>query len=525
MRKRTIYSIIVIIALGFLLRFVHAGVNFFDDEVDWLVLVNSVSISKNCMILPLSGTGHGPLAIYLTKLSGLLFGETELGYRFIIVVFNTCMIWLIFLLTKVSLGDRAGLFAAFLAAINSFLIYYSREIGCDGYFLFISVAVIYSFFMAMESKKDFYMYLFGISVGFALLDKITILFLFPGFSLYLLIDKERREWFRKPSFYWSLLICFVLVSPYLYWLGTNEWSHFRINSGYIKFFNFPLALSVFLGSILRDGASVHMHSFGREHMSLGMGLLLISGVIFTVQKARNNHLIQLMHFLFWGIICISILFFRGWAVNFNVCILPAIILTAAFLDSLWDKRRLIKVLIVTISLIHMLYMPQYLGRIKKSYDYHSALSTTSEKIPSNVNLNIISSSLVPLVMKYKPTLVVTPNPQWDTIACYLGAQTGIKTLAPVPLIYDSVKYNKSDWERILIIDDDWNAVSPYVNWANSSDVYVSLTKQEYLRFNMNNKPVSLPVAAVLLSFNETGISSEKTLDGFEIEGFIRSSLR
>lgn len=525
MRKSTVYLLIFILALGFAVRILGSGVSFFDDEPDWLVLVNSISFNTESIHLPLSGVGHGPLAIYLTKLSGVLFGETQLGYRLIIILFNVCLIWLMFLFTKQSFGEKAGLFAAFLTAINSFLIYYSREIGCDGYFLLFCLLGIYFFLKAAESKKNFDMLVFGAFMGMAILNKITVLFLVPGFTLYLLVNKERREWFRRPSLYLSMFICFILILPYVYWLSLHQWSHFDLNSGYIKYFNFPLSSLIFLGSILRSGTFPHVNSFGREYMSLGMGLLLLIGTILTINKIRKHHVLQLMQFIFWGIIGISVLFFRGWPVNYNLCIIPAIILTAFFLDSLWCKYKLAKPLILLFFAVHLCLIPQYLNKIDEAYHYHSSLSAFSRKIPQNVNLNVISAALIPLIDQYQPTLVVTPNPEWDTIACYLGAQTGVRTLAPVPLVYDSIGFNTGDWKRILIIDEDRDALSRYTNWAQSNNDYNVQAGQELLQFDINGGKVSLPVATVLLFANGAESFSKKTFEGIKIDNFIINSLK
>lgn len=526
MRKLPVYILIAVLALGFAVRILDAGVSFFDDEPDWLVLVNSISFDKEFIHLPLSGSSHGPLGVYLTKLSSELFGKSKIGYRFILILTNTCLIWLMFLLTKRFLGEREGLFAAFLTAVNSYLIYYSREIGCDGYFLFFCMLVIYFFIKATETRRSHYMLLTGVFLGLALLNKLTFLIFIPGFAVYLLIDKERRIWFQRPSLYLSALISFVLISPYLYWLYEHQWNHIIINRHYFNFFNFPPVLPVvFLGSILKVGEYPSINSFGREYMSLGMGILLGIGIIFTLRKARHNNLIQLMHLIFWGMIGISILFWKGWPIHYNVCIIPAIVLAASFLNSIWKVHKLAKFLILFLGALHLLILPKYLTEIKKNYNYHSFLSTDSRHIPQNVNLNVISSALIPIVDKYKPTLFVTPNPKWDTISSYLGAETGIKTLAPLPLIYDSVEFRADDWRNILIIDNNVIALSKYIIWARDNKNYHLQVNKEILHFKINDKHIALPVVIALLSVNEPGLFSNKTLNDIKVDDFIINSVK
>ena len=151
MRKPTIYYFIGILLLGSFIRFVGGGVPFFDDEADFFVLIHSIDISHH--IFPLASVGHSPLSLYITKISSFVFGETRLGYRFILLTVNTILIWLVYLLARQKMGEREGIFAAFLIAFNSFIIYYSREIGCDGYFLFFLCACDLFFFQGDRNQQ------------------------------------------------------------------------------------------------------------------------------------------------------------------------------------------------------------------------------------------------------------------------------------------------------------------------------------------------------------------------------------
>jgi len=367
LKRQSLFILIGIVVLGFGLRIVGANVEIFDDEADWLVLINSISINRSFVNLPLAGVGHSPLSIYLTKLSSLLFGTTPFGYRFLNILLDTFTILLVFRLVHYALGEKEGIFAAFLTSINCFIIYYSREIGSDGGVLFFGTLVTYFFFKATQTKRVHYLLLWGFCMGLAILNKITILLLFPGFMIYLLLDKDRRKLFGDRNLYFSLLISIFLISPYLFWLYAHQWSHIGMRTDYIQFLNQPMSFLVFFGSIFKIGIYPHVNSFGREYMSLGMGLLLILGTIFTLKRFKNNNFIQLMQCIFWSIIGISILFYRAWPVHYNVCIIPAIALTASILSSIWKRQQFLKILIITFFSIHLLLLPYYLEKIRKSY--------------------------------------------------------------------------------------------------------------------------------------------------------------
>ncbi|MDF1698785.1 MAG: glycosyltransferase family 39 protein [Saprospiraceae bacterium] len=73
----------------------------------------------------------------------------------------------------------------------------------------------------MNSEHNKWLYLLGITIGFALLNKYLILL--QLFSLLLIIPFTRfKTVFKKKTFYFSLFIAFLICSPNIYWQITND---------------------------------------------------------------------------------------------------------------------------------------------------------------------------------------------------------------------------------------------------------------------------------------------------------------
>lgn len=519
MKNPKILILLLIIIAGGLLRSADIGISYFDDEPDFMVQVNSMDLNSGH--IPLAAVGHSPLSLYITKISGSLFGSNPVGHRTILLIINILLIYLIYQLARPALSQKEGLIAAFLASINCFIIYYSREIGCDGFFLFFETLIIYYFYQASTTRKNKDIILCGLFTGLGLLNKTTTIFLLPAMFIYLIISPRRRQWFKRSSLYLSITLGLLIVSPYLCWLYQNQWSHFVINSRYIEMFNWPpMSAILFFGDLgLHSSFYPHPMSFGREYMSGLMGLILVTGVVSTIHKARNNDFIMLLQLLFWSVIIISLTIFQGWSVHYNICMIPTLLLTAHAIKGVWDlKIKPVRVIIIILLSIPLANLPAGLKKIKTAYNVHSTI-LESNFFPSGASINEISNALIPLMESYRPTLVVTPNREWDTIACYLEANTGIRTLAPIPLVYDSVKFNKNQFNRVLILDSALKT-PPDHKWQEQYLKRAVSTKTESISFMFNNRPNNRYIIASLLT-----PKSKSNTDRNDLEQFVKQLVR
>ncbi|MCS6842846.1 MAG: glycosyltransferase family 39 protein [Caldilineales bacterium] len=70
---------------------------------------------------------HPPLYYWLVHLWARLFGDSEAALRSLSAVWGVALVWLVFQIGSRLHDRRTGLIAAFFAAVNPFLVYYSQE--------------------------------------------------------------------------------------------------------------------------------------------------------------------------------------------------------------------------------------------------------------------------------------------------------------------------------------------------------------------------------------------------------------
>ena len=77
-----IFLLVAVFIFGIFLYFYGSTYPaFIDYDTDWIVFANSISFAPDNLVLPVFGSGHGPLTAYLIKISGILFGNNAFGWR------------------------------------------------------------------------------------------------------------------------------------------------------------------------------------------------------------------------------------------------------------------------------------------------------------------------------------------------------------------------------------------------------------------------------------------------------------
>ncbi|NOZ72927.1 MAG: hypothetical protein GXP38_13620, partial [Chloroflexi bacterium] len=120
-----IYLVGSILLLAAGLRFVAlAGQSFWADEGNSVVLAGR---RFGEIIQAAAADIHPPAYYLLLKAWGSVFGLNEGGARSLSALLGLLVVGGVYLLGRRLAGERLGLLAAFLAAVNPFLIYYSQE--------------------------------------------------------------------------------------------------------------------------------------------------------------------------------------------------------------------------------------------------------------------------------------------------------------------------------------------------------------------------------------------------------------
>lgn len=194
---------------------------------------------------------HPPIVGILIQLFTLnLTFTSELFMRLSSLILSSGSIIFLFYLVKRIYSQQAAFISVFLfTASIYFNIISGWFIQPDAPEMFFAILALYFGIPAITainpSKDDSYkLILFGLFSGLAFLSKYHALFLWFGFSLYILI--YNRQWLKKPALYFSILITLIVMIPVIYWNIKNNFISFTFHGSRVGLFGSPIDLSSFI---------------------------------------------------------------------------------------------------------------------------------------------------------------------------------------------------------------------------------------------------------------------------------------
>ena len=171
---------------------------------------------------------HPPMVGFLIRIFTAIAGQGEFGVRLGWVVIGALVSLLSYLLGKKMFGsERAGFYAALL--MNIILLTSAGAIivtpdGPQGLFWALTIFGVYQ---AVSRERNPWWYLVGISLGFGLLSKYTMILIVPCIFSFLLSSPEGRKWLTRKEPYLSCLLGLAIFSPVVIWNAQNDWISFR----------------------------------------------------------------------------------------------------------------------------------------------------------------------------------------------------------------------------------------------------------------------------------------------------------
>lgn len=134
-------------------------------------------------------------------------GETVLAARFPAVLAGIASVYLVYCLGRKLFGEKAGLLAAALSAVQSYLLWVSRLGIQDGVVIVILLLALWLLFSIREKPRN-WLWL-GVVSGLGIVTKYTIVIIFPMMLLYFFLYRIR---FWKEKYFWGGLCLLVLFS-------------------------------------------------------------------------------------------------------------------------------------------------------------------------------------------------------------------------------------------------------------------------------------------------------------------------
>ncbi|MCD4779814.1 MAG: glycosyltransferase family 39 protein [Candidatus Omnitrophica bacterium] len=307
--------VLFFLVLSFCLRFAVASeAELTFDENYWIGYVKHCSVEDGKINFVWHGSGHPALAVYLIKLSTVIFGESVLGHRLMNLYAGVLTVWMLYLISMRWFGFGAAVWTLILATFNEYLIGISAIATAKSYYFLFASAGIYLFYRGLEEKSKQKIYGSGFFVGLAFLSSEISALLIVAFALFLLCSKY-RFWFKRKEIYFAALIFFVVISPDICFNITNQTpdhdglvnylDHFK-RIGRIGFSIHPFAFyfSDFYNGLLTPRGLWENMSPEYPAPNGFWGFLCFAGTIFAlfVKKQPLEKILLIIFFLVFGIL-------------------------------------------------------------------------------------------------------------------------------------------------------------------------------------------------------------------------------
>ncbi|MGD9922101.1 MAG: glycosyltransferase family 39 protein [Pseudorhodoplanes sp.] len=195
---------------------------------------------------------HPPMVAWLIWVGTSVFGNNEFGIRIAASLGWFATAFFSFRLTHHLFGKSAAFVSLLLVATLPF--YFASgffmtpdaplTVAWAGALFFLERALI-------GSRRNAWCGV-GICIGLGMLSKYTIALLGPAMLLFMLIDKQAREWLKRPEPYFAAVLALLIFSPVIYWNLVNGLASFAFQSTRRMegMFQFSLPILIFHASAL-----------------------------------------------------------------------------------------------------------------------------------------------------------------------------------------------------------------------------------------------------------------------------------
>ena len=475
-------SILLIILAGFLLRFV-ASLDFYlhpwDERFHALVAKNLIQHPLKPALYgnPILGydyqdwmTNHvwlfkPPLALWCIALSLKIFGIHDFAVRIPSLLFASCSIYLTYRIGKLAFGERTGLLAAFLHAINGYLIDLcsgrTASDHVDTAFLFlIEVGVLLSLRHAQKRQLPLFLGT-GVAAGLAVLTRyLPGLIIIPVWLVFHWRQDSMPQLLRRCMF--LLLIAGAVYAPWEIYSQLQ----FPQESNWVRQVN----ISHLYQAVDEHTGSVLFHVL-RIHRYFGVFAYIAIALYFWLAIRRKESAF-FYGILFW--FAVPYLFFSFVATKlpgYTMISAPAVFLILSY--SCWflraQKGMAAKLLVVVLLLFPVIYCVERLKVFSDSEagpKWAEDLRSLSRRL--DTEKAVIFNTKRPIeTMFYTPFIAYSfvPSAQQEELLIHEGYAVAI-------LEGDGISVNRGN-ERAELLDQE----IPQMPWQRGETYTVSLTLQ------------------------------------------------
>ncbi len=356
-------------------------------------------------------TDKPPLHYYFMMIAYKIFGVNEFSARFFSSLFGSFTMMLTFFFSKRVFGEKVA-FLSYIVLLSSFHFVFQFHMAVpDPFLIFFITSSIFSFYLFYKEKRETFLWLFYISVGFGILSKGFVAFVLPSFVIFVFL-LLRKELFviKQMKVFWGLILTFFISIPWYVAVGLEtDWV-------WIKEFLFKHNISRFSDSMEGHGG-IFLITFIFVFVGmLPFSVFLPQTVKEILKNKTNPDILFLSLFVFIFTIFFSIS--KTKLPNYTVPVYPALSILIAFtLERLKNYKYFYNLLFygfLTFSLPFLLYFSLKNDKnlyLVADYSWFFFILTIGAifGFSKNVNKMIISLSLSSILMILTFFYVIMPR--------------------------------------------------------------------------------------------------------------------
>lgn len=287
--KRNILIILcfALLAIYSYFLFYHLGQrSFIDwDESIYAQVSKEALLSHNYFSFTFWGSHwfeKPPLMIWATMLGYKIFGINELGARFFVPVFALATIILTLLLVKkITRSNLAVFLTAACFGICYQFFFHSFFLEFDIPVTFFILLSVYSFLLALEKPKFFYLFFTAVALGVLTKSVIGLLPL-PILFIYLLVSGQFKK-IKNRQFLWGIGLAALLILPW------HIWETIKFGKSFWNIYLFYHVIERYLQPLENNGGPFSFYLPILWQNAVFTILLIISILYFAFQTLKKNY--------------------------------------------------------------------------------------------------------------------------------------------------------------------------------------------------------------------------------------------
>jgi len=173
---------------------------------------------------------HPPLVAWAVRAGTLVFGDTELGVRFVNFLAWIATCFLLLATGKAWFSERVALAGTLLFAILPISVGIGFLVTPDAVLILCWTLTLFAVSRAVQTQCGRYWALAGLGFGGAMLAKYYALVLLPSLLIFLAVSPRYRFWLKKPQPWLAGLLALAVFSPVIIWNAQHDWASFAFQS-------------------------------------------------------------------------------------------------------------------------------------------------------------------------------------------------------------------------------------------------------------------------------------------------------